>query len=95
MVGISDLGGASSLKFVKDGVASYTNPHFTRLGMYIECTNGTPIVDTLDHLPPLPLLVDYKCNTGVPITEQDESGIYIAHSGCTIVYGRLLSTSRL
>jgi len=23
------------------------------LGIYIECTHGTPVVDTLDHLPPL------------------------------------------
>jgi hypothetical protein len=44
--------------------------------MYIKCTNGTAIVDMLYHLPPLPLLVDYRCTIGVPITEQDESGIY-------------------
>jgi hypothetical protein len=50
------------------------------LGMHIECTNGTPIVDTLDHLPPLPLVVYYRtkdmrfCPT--ILTEQDESGIY-------------------
>jgi hypothetical protein len=50
---MSDLGGASSLMFVKDGVTSYTSAF--HLGMHILCTNGTPIVDTLDHLPPLPL----------------------------------------
>ena len=44
------------------------------LGMHIRCTNGTPIMDTLDHLPPLPLVVEYK----FPITEQDELGIYHA-----------------
>jgi hypothetical protein len=44
------------------------------LGMHIQCTNGTPIVDTLDHLPPLPLLVEYKYT----LTKQDELGIYRA-----------------
>ena len=38
------------------------------LGMHIKCTNGTPIVDTLDHLPPLPLLIHYSYTS----TEQDE-----------------------
>ena len=28
--------------------------------MRIQCTNGTPILDTLDHLPPLPLHVEYR-----------------------------------
>ena len=45
------------------------------LGMQITCTNGTPIVDTLDHLPPLPLFVNYTLT--IP-TEQDELGIYHA-----------------
>ena len=44
------------------------------LGMRIRCTNDAAIVDTLDHLPPLPLLINY-C---VTITEQDELGIYHA-----------------
>ena len=43
--------------------------------MHVLCTNGTAIVDTLDHLPPLPLLIDYRCTRSVPLTEQDESGI--------------------
>ena len=30
------------------------------LGMHILCTNSTPIVDTLDHLPPLPLFINYR-----------------------------------
>jgi hypothetical protein len=47
--------------------------------MHIECTNGTPIVDTLDHLPPLPLLIKYKCYT---VTEQDELGIHHALRLC-------------
>jgi hypothetical protein len=41
------------------------------LGMHIECTNGTPIVDTLGHLPPMPLRVYYRFT----ITKQDELGI--------------------
>ena len=28
--------------------------------MYILCTKGTPLVDRLDHLPPLPLFVNYR-----------------------------------
>ena len=44
------------------------------LGMYILCTNGTPIVGTLDHLPPLPLFIDYR-DTSLPITPLDELAI--------------------
>ena len=44
------------------------------LGMHIKCTNGSPIVDTLDHLPPLPLFIDYRHN----LTKRDELGIYHA-----------------
>ena len=46
----------------------------SHLGMYIQCTHGTPIADTLDHLPPLPLLFVYKDF----MTEQDELGLYHA-----------------
>jgi hypothetical protein len=45
-----------------------------RLGMHIRCTNGTPIVDTLVHLPPLPLFIDYR-DTTAPVTPQDELAI--------------------
>ena len=45
------------------------------LGMHIQCTHGTPIVDTLDHLPPLPLFLDYNYIGGHILTEQDELGI--------------------
>jgi hypothetical protein len=50
--------------------------HFSasRLGMYIRCANGTPIVGTLDHLPPLPLFIDYR-ETTAPITRRDKSAI--------------------
>jgi hypothetical protein len=44
--------------------------------MHIICTIGTPIVDTLDHLPPLPLFVDYRATT--TISGQDKLGIYHA-----------------
>ncbi|KAH9060649.1 hypothetical protein EDB87DRAFT_571076 [Lactarius vividus] len=47
------------------------------LGMHIVCTNGTPSIETLNHLPPLPLFVDYRCATAT-ISGQDESGIYHA-----------------
>jgi hypothetical protein len=49
----------------------------SHLGMHILCTNGTPIVDTLEHLPPLPLLVDYR-DTNAPLSGQDGLGIYRA-----------------
>ena len=53
------------------------------LGMHIKCANGSPIVDTLDHLPPLPLFVHYtefgrRRGSAIRLTEQDESGIYHA-----------------
>jgi hypothetical protein len=47
------------------------------LVMHILCTNGTPLVDTLVHLPPLPLVVDYQYATAT-IGAQDESGIFHA-----------------
>ena len=61
------------------------------LSMHILCTNGSPIVDTLDHLPPLPLLIDYL-DRGDPtltissfpwdetrvVSGEDELGIYHA-----------------
>ena len=44
--------------------------------MHIKCTNGTPTVDMLDHLPPLPLFINYR---SIPrLTEQDVLGIYHA-----------------
>ncbi|KAF8269971.1 hypothetical protein EI94DRAFT_1724020 [Lactarius quietus] len=47
------------------------------LDMQIKCTDGAPILDTLDHLPPLPLYVNYEY--GHPsMTERDESGLYHA-----------------
>ena len=45
------------------------------LGVRIPCTNGTPIVDTLDHLSPIPLFVNYRDTDGT-ISEQDELGLY-------------------
>ncbi|KAF8269986.1 hypothetical protein EI94DRAFT_1724035, partial [Lactarius quietus] len=47
------------------------------LGMRIQCANGNPIVDTLDHLPPLPLHVNYGCSVR-SMTERDELGLYHA-----------------
>ena len=51
--------------------------------MHIKCANGSPMVDTLDHLPPLPLFIHYtefvhnRSNT-IHETGQDELGIYHA-----------------
>ena len=47
------------------------------LGMHIKCTNGTPIFDTLVHLPLLPLFVDYqkfgfRGRNVIVLTKQDE-----------------------
>ena len=43
------------------------------------CTNGTPIVDTLDHLPPVPLFIDYPMSwTARAISSEDELAIYHA-----------------
>ncbi|KAN0137486.1 hypothetical protein V8E53_004537 [Lactarius tabidus] len=47
------------------------------LGMHILCTKGNAIVDTLDHLPPLPLFIDYRYATAT-ISEKDKAGIYHA-----------------
>jgi hypothetical protein len=44
------------------------------LGMHILCTNDTPVVHTLDHLPPLPLFIKYQC-TNATMKGQDELGI--------------------
>ena len=56
------------------------------LGMHIKCTQGTPVVDTLNHLPPLPLVITYWSKQKLvdilwesePISEKDELGIYHA-----------------
>jgi hypothetical protein len=49
----------------------------SHLGLRILCTKGTPIVDKLEHLPPLPLFIDFR-DTAVPLSGQDELGIYHA-----------------
>ncbi|KAN0137495.1 hypothetical protein V8E53_004546 [Lactarius tabidus] len=59
------------------------------LAMHIRCRNGTPILDTLGYLPPLPLFVDYLDQTGrdlgwvirmgalsLVVSEEDELGVY-------------------
>jgi hypothetical protein len=54
----------------------------SHLGMHIECTNGFPILGTLEHLPLLPLFLKYNSPiTGsgrMTLPEQDELGIYHA-----------------
>ncbi|KAI9451455.1 hypothetical protein BJY52DRAFT_1352080, partial [Lactarius psammicola] len=44
------------------------------LDMHILCTNGTPVVDTLAHLPPLPLVINYQDATAT-IGAKDELGM--------------------
>jgi hypothetical protein len=46
----------------------------TYLGMQILCTNGTPLLETLVHLPPLPLVIDYR-DANTSIGARDELGI--------------------
>ncbi|KAH9054700.1 hypothetical protein EDB87DRAFT_1425447 [Lactarius vividus] len=46
----------------------------THLDMHILCTNGTPLVNTLVHLPPLPLVIDYQYATAT-VGAQNELGI--------------------
>ena len=48
------------------------------LGIHIECTNGTPVLDILDNYPPLPLFVNYNTSDAAPSYPilQDELGIY-------------------
>ncbi|KAI9435925.1 hypothetical protein H4582DRAFT_490491 [Lactarius indigo] len=46
------------------------------LGMLIICTNGSPIVDTLAHLPSLPLVIDYQDGTATGVIgAKDELGM--------------------
>jgi hypothetical protein len=52
------------------------------LGMHILCTNGTPAVGTLDHLPPLPLFIDYRDT----MSRQDELAIPHALRLCDRVH---------
>ncbi|KAH8999889.1 hypothetical protein EDB86DRAFT_3075578 [Lactarius hatsudake] len=44
------------------------------LGMHILCTNGSPVVDTLAHLPSMPLIIDYQDKTGA-MGANDELGM--------------------
>ncbi|KAH9066569.1 hypothetical protein EDB87DRAFT_436231 [Lactarius vividus] len=49
------------------------------LGMHLLCTNGTSIADMFDHLPPLPLVVNYRfTDVTVRGLEQDKLGIHHA-----------------
>jgi hypothetical protein len=51
------------------------------LGVQILCTHGAPMVDTLDHLPPIPISIDYSWTDLVidlapAVIAQDEIRIY-------------------
>ncbi|KAI9457225.1 hypothetical protein BJY52DRAFT_1187433 [Lactarius psammicola] len=58
----------------------------SHLGMHIRCTNSTPIVGMLDHLPPLPLFVDYRVTTAT-LSAKDKLGIHHALLLCDRVRG--------
>ena len=47
----------------------------SHLGMHIKCTNGSPNVDMLDHLTPLPLYLGYFEGGRTTLTEEDELGL--------------------
>ena len=48
----------------------------SHLGMYLLLTNGFPPIDTLSHLPPLPLIIDYLAKpTTLPL--EDEENIFV------------------
>ena len=47
------------------------------LSIRIRCTNGTPLVTTLDHLPPIPLLVEYRYIAATR-SRKDELGVHHA-----------------
>ena len=49
---------------------------WSHLDMYILLTNDSPSMDTLSHLPPLPLVLDYSDRTGT-ITRKDEDNMYL------------------
>ncbi len=49
----------------------------SHLGLYLVCTSGTPVVDMLEHSPPLPLIIDYdKYYDDIPV--EDEKGIFLS-----------------
>ena len=50
------------------------------LRMFIECSNKCPVIlDTLDHLPPLPLSVSYRGGINTPTSEQELYDLRIYH----------------
>ena len=55
------------------GSASY-------LRLSLACTNGTPVKNTLEHSPLLPLTVFYRSEDSV--TTEDEEGIFLALEQC-------------
>ena len=50
--------------------------------MHINCANGFPIVDMLNHLPPLPLFIDYYeyTESGASLPDQDDYELGIYHA---------------
>ena len=48
------------------------------LGVFLVCTNGTPVANMLANSPPLPLLIDYRVREEDDITAEDEEGAILA-----------------
>ena len=48
------------------------------LGVSLVCTKGTLVSDVLEHLPPLPLVIDYSFNRTEDITTEDEERAILA-----------------
>ena len=46
------------------------------LDMRLILRNNSPLIDTLSHLPPLPLVIDYSDKTGT-ITRKDEDNVHV------------------
>ena len=66
------------------------------LGMHILCTNSTPKVDALDHLPSLPLFIDYQDATSTITLEDVLATRYALLLRDRVrAYAVLSSTSRL
>ena len=48
------------------------------LGVSLVCTKGTPVSDVLEHLPPLPLVIDYFLDANDNTAAKDEEGVILA-----------------
>ena len=56
--GSADAGDIIFFMFARDGGTPYESASY--LGVSLVRTNGTPVPDTLAHLPPLPYVINYR-----------------------------------